>query len=38
MTINKLDESRVLVVLAQRDMSDFALDFQEMGMQDDHSR
>ena len=38
LTINKLDESRVLVVLAQRDMSDFALDFQSMDMQDDHSR
>jgi len=38
LTINKLDESRVLVVLAQTDMSDFALDFQEMGLRDDHSR
>lgn len=38
MTINRLDERRVLVVLADRDMSDFALDFAEMGMDNAHSR
>ena len=38
MTINRLDERRVLVVLADRDMSDFALSFAEMGMDNAHSR
>ena len=38
MTINRLDERRVLVVLADSDMSDFALNFAEMGMDNAHSR
>ena len=38
MTINKLDGRRVLVVLADRDMSDFALDFEEMSMENAHTR
>ncbi len=38
MTINKLDGSRVLVVLGNKDMADFALDFKLMGFENAHSR
>lgn len=38
MTVNRLDESRVLVVLCSKDMSDFSLNFEVMGMDDAHSR
>ena len=38
MTINRLDGQRVLVVLGGKDMTDFALDFEEMSMTDAHVR
>ncbi len=38
MTINKLDGSRVLVVLGDKDMTDFALDFRSLGLENDHAR
>ena len=38
LTINRLDDSRVLVVLGGKDMSDFALDFSAMNLSDSHSR
>lgn len=38
MTITQLDGRRVLVVLGNKDMSDFALDFHKMGMENAHAR
>ena len=38
LTINRLDGQRVLVVLGGKDMSDFALDFEEMDMENAHAR
>lgn len=38
LTISKLDGSRVLLVLGNKEMDDFALDFAEMGMEDAHAR
>ena len=38
MTITQLDGQRVLVVLGNKDMRDFALDFGEMDMEDAHAR
>lgn len=38
MTINRLDDRRVLVVLANKDMSDFSLDFAAMDMDNAHAR
>ena len=38
LTINKLDGRRVLLVLADKDMTDFRLDFARLGMENEHSR
>lgn len=38
MKVNKLDGSRVLVVLGDNEMSDFELDFASMGLFNDRSR
>ncbi len=38
MRISKLDTHRVLVVLADRDMCDFELDFDKLSMENDHTR
>ena len=38
LTVNRLDERRVLLTLCGRDMSDFKLSFAQLGMDDDHSR
>ena len=38
MTINRLDGERVLVVLGDKDMTDFALDFKKMSLQNAHAR
>lgn len=38
LTITQLDGQRVLVVLGGKDMSDFALDFREMDMDNAHAR
>ena len=38
MTINRLDGERVLVVLGGKDMTDFALDFKKMSLQNAHAR
>lgn len=38
MTISKLDGSRVLLVLGNKEMDDFALNFAAMNMEDAHAR
>ena len=38
MKINRLDGERVLVVLGGKDMTDFALDFKKLSMQNAHAR
>ena len=38
MTVNRLDENKVLVVLGSQDMRDFSLNFEVMGMDDAQSR
>ncbi len=38
MTVDKLDENRVLIILCEKDMEDFSLDYDKMDMNDLHSR
>ena len=38
MTINRLDGQRVLVVLEDKEMTDYALDFGKMDMENAHAR
>ncbi|MCH5297328.1 MAG: adaptor protein MecA [Ruminococcus sp.] len=38
MTIDKLADNRVLIVLCKQDMSDFSLDYSKMKFDDGHSR
>lgn len=38
MTVNKLGENRVLIILGEQDMNDFSLDFNNMNLDDSHSR
>ena len=38
MTIDKLADNRVLIVLCKQDMSDFSLDYAKMNFEDSHSR
>ncbi len=38
MTVDKLAENRVLIVLCDKDMEDFALDFERLSLNEIHSR
>lgn len=38
MTIDKLTDNRVLIVLCKQDMSDFSLDYSKMKFDDNHTR
>lgn len=38
MTVNRLDSNRVLIILGDKDMSDFSLDYNVMSLDDSHSR
>lgn len=38
MTVDKIADNRVLIVLCEKDMKDFSLDYNKMSMEDNHSR
>lgn len=38
MTVNNLGENRVLIILCEKDMKDFSLDFDRLSIDDGHSR
>lgn len=38
MTVDKLAENRVLIILCDKDMADFALDFESLSLNEIHSR
>lgn len=38
MTVSNLGENRVLIILCEKDMEDFSLDFDKLSLDDSHSR